>query len=90
MKPIETITVRRVKYVVERVRRSESDLFPIRFMLHRPGGRPYWVVPSRERPDRLVAICSITSFGPYRHPPFPGTWFAEGDDGELVIAPADA
>jgi len=32
----------------------------------------------------------MTHFSPYRTTPFIGLWFAEGEDGKLVIAPADA
>ena len=79
----------RTKYLVERVREGESDLLPIRFVLHDPRGRSYLVVPSRQRPDRLIAISRITHCTPYRPTPFGGVFFAV-EDGKLVIAAADA
>ena len=48
------------------------------------------LVPASRRPDRLVALARMTHFSPYRTTPFIGLWFAEGEDGKLVIAPADA
>jgi hypothetical protein len=90
--PFQTITVKRVKYLVERFRQSDTDPLPIRFILHSPRGGIYWLVPSAERLDRLVARAPMTAFSPFRLPPrhLIGVWFAEDEDGKLVIAPADA
>ena len=85
----QTIRVRRSKYRVERVKESDTDLLPVRFVLHDPRGRTYLLIPSRHRPDRLTAISRITHFAPYQPTPFGGMWFAV-EDGKLVIAPPDA
>ena len=87
--PFQTITVCRVSYRVERVKDPYAHLIPVHFVLHDPRGRSYLVVPSRQRPDRLIAISRLTHFSPYRPTPFGGVFFAV-EDGKLVIAPLDA
>jgi hypothetical protein len=87
--PFQTIVLRRVKYLVERFQCSASEALDIRFILHGPT-RDYWIVPSTERPDRLIAISRISYFGAFRHSPFAGIWFTVTDDGKLIRAGHDA
>ena len=86
----QTIIFRRTKYLVERVERSENDGLDIRFILHSPSGRTFWVVPSKGRPDRLIALSRFTHFSPFRPSPFSGIWFAVANDGTLAFAAPDA
>ena len=90
--PLQTITVRRVSYRVERVASPEAFLLPVHFVLHSPRGRRYLLIPSKDRPDRLVARAPITHFSPFRLPPASliRILFAEDEQGNLVIAPHDA
>ncbi len=88
--PFQTITVCRVTYRVQRVTNPEAFLLPVRFLLHSPRGRRYLLIPSKERPDRLVGIAPLTHFSLPRMEPFIGVFFAVTDDGRLVIAPPDA
>ena len=87
---VETITVRRVKYLVERWKRSDRDALDIRFILHGPT-RDYWVVASEDRRDRLIVRCP-TQLSAFRLPPrhLIGVWFAEDQDGKLILAPKDS
>jgi hypothetical protein len=87
--PLQTITVRRVSYLVEPVKDPHAHLIPVHFVLHDPRGRCFLVVPSKQRPDRLIALSRFTHFAPYRPTPFGGMWFTV-ENGKLVIAPADA
>ncbi len=89
-KSVETITICNVTYRVQRVASPEAFLLPVHFVLHSPRGRRYLLIPSKERPDRLVGIAPLTHFSPPRMPPFIGVFFAITDEGKLVIAPADA
>ena len=86
---LNTIRFRRTTYRVERIKEPHAHLIPVHFVLHDPRGRTYLVVPSRQRPDRLIAISRITHFSPYRPTPFGGVWFTV-EDGKLVIAAPDA
>ncbi len=82
---LPTITVRNVRYRVERIANPEAFLLPLRFVLHDPRGRRWLLGPSRERPDRLVGIAPIRDLGSFRMSPFIGLWFAD-EDGKLVLA----
>jgi hypothetical protein len=89
---VETITVRRVTYRVQRVADPEALLLPVKFVLHDPRGRSWLLIPSKDRPDRLVARAPMTHFSSFRLPPTSliRVLFAEDEDGKLVIAPHDA
>ncbi len=88
---VETITVRNVRYRVERIANPEWFLLPVRFVLHDACGRRWVLMLSRERPDRLVACTPISHFAPFRLLPASllGVAFAEDEEGNLVIAPHD-
>ena len=88
--PFQTIKVRRVSYLVEPVKDPHAHLIPVYFVLHNPRGRRYLLVPSKERPDRLIGLARMTHFSPYRPTPFCGVFFAVQDDGKLVVAGPDA
>ena len=66
--PFDTITVRGTDHLVEQVK-AYAHVIPVHFVLHDSRGRSYLVVPSRERPDLLVALPRITHFAPYRPTP---------------------
>ncbi len=89
---VETITVRNVRYRVERIANPEWFLLPVRFVLHDPRGRRWLLMLSKERPDRLLACTPISHFSPFRLLPTSllGVAFAEDEEGNLVIAPHDA
>ena len=76
-------------YLVEQIKDPHAHLIPVYFVLHDPRGRSYLVVPSRQRPDRLIAISRLTHFAPYRPTPFSGVFFAV-EDGKLGLAALDA
>ena len=86
---LNTISLRRTTYRVERVKEPHAHLIPVHFVLHGPRGRRYLLVPDRHRRDRLVAIARLTHFSPYRPTPFGGVWFAV-EGGTLVNAAPDA
>ena len=65
---VDTITVRKVTYRVRRVTDPEAFLL-MKFVLHSPRGRCYLLMPSKDRPDRLVARAPMTHFSPPRLPP---------------------
>ncbi len=56
---LPTITVRNVRYRVERIANPEWFLLPVRFVLHDPRGRRWLLMLSKERPDRLLACPPI-------------------------------
>ncbi len=87
---LNTIQFGRATYQVERIKEPHAHLIPVHFVLHSRRGRRYLLVPSKQRPDRLVDIAPMTHFSPFRLTPLPDVWFAVADDGKLVIAPADA
>ncbi len=89
---LPTITVRYVRYRVERIANADWFILRIRYVLHDRCGRRWVLMWSRERPDRLVACAPISHFAPFL--PLPasllGVAFAEDDEGNLVVAPHDA
>jgi len=89
---LPTITVRNVRYRVERIANPDWFLLPVRFVLHSPCGRRWVLMVSRERPDRLVACTPISPCAPFRFLPasLVGVAFAEDEEGNLSVAPHDA
>jgi hypothetical protein len=89
---LATITVRNVRYRVERIANPEWFLLPVRYVLHDPRGRRWVLMVSRERPDRLVACTPISHFAPFRLLPASllGVAFAEDERGTLRVAPHDS
>jgi len=87
---VETITIRKVTYRVQRVTNPEVFLLPVKLVLHSPRGKSYLLIPDRRRSDRLIGIAPITHFSLPRMSPFIGMWFAISEHGTLMVAPADA
>ncbi len=89
---LDTITVGRRTYRVQRVANPEALLVPVRFILYDPHGRRWLLGPSTERPEHLVARAATSPFSALRLPPMSliRVLFAEDEHGKLVIAPRDA
>ncbi len=88
---LDTITVGRRTYRVQRVANPEALLVRVRFILYDPHGRRWLLGPSTERPEHLVARAPLTHVSPLRLPPASliRVRFAEDEQGNLGLAPLD-